>query len=138
MKEINVSFENIGGKIKPMNAVNNGPTTKGVRGAPSSFEKYAEAKIPFARNHDASFFHGYGGEHTVDVHRIFRTFDADENDPKNYIFEPTDAYVKTTFEAGTKVYYRLGAAIEHLSSSRLFEVGAHLRAHHKTLYRGLG
>ena len=113
MKELNIDFENLGGKVKPMNAVNNGPTTGGVRGAPSSFDLYKAANIPFARNHDASFFTGYGGEHTVDVHRIFRNFDADENDPKNYIFEPTDKYIKTTLDAGTKVYYRLGASIEH-------------------------
>ena len=113
MKEINLNFENVCGKIKPMHAVNNGPTTKGVRGAPSSFDLYQAANIPYARNHDASFFIGYGGDHTVDVHRIFRNFDADENDPKNYIFEPTDEYVKTTLDAGTKVFYRLGAAIEH-------------------------
>ena len=113
MKEFIVDFSNAVGNIKPMNAVNNGPTTKGVRGAPSSFDLYKAANIPFARNHDASFFIGYGGEHTVDVHRIFRNFYADENDPKNYIFEPTDDYVKTTLDAGTKVFYRLGASIEH-------------------------
>ena len=113
MREFIVDFSKEVGNIKPMNAVNNGPTSKGVRGAPSSFEKYAEANIPFARNHDASFFIGYGGDHTVDVHRIFRNFDADENDPANYIFEPTDEYVKITYDAGTKVFYRLGAAIEH-------------------------
>ncbi len=113
MKELELDFSEIGGKIKPMNAVNNGPTTKGVRGTPSSFDLYQEANIPFARNHDASFFTGYGGDHTVDVHRIFRNFDADENDPKNYIFEPTDKYIETTLDAGTKIFYRLGAAIEH-------------------------
>ncbi len=113
MREFIVDFSKEVGNIKPMHAVNNGPTTKGVRGAPSSFDLYKAAHIPFARNHDASFFIGYGGEHTVDVHRIFRNFDADENDPKSYIFEPTDAYVKTTLDAGTKVFYRLGASIEH-------------------------
>ena len=101
------------GEIKRMNAVNNGPTAPGVRQSPSSFEAYRDAAIPYARNHDASFFTGYGGEHTVDVHRIFRNFDADENDPASYIFEPTDGYIRTTLEAGTKIFYRLGASIEH-------------------------
>lgn len=68
-------------------------------------------EIPYARNHDASFYSAYGGEHTVDVHRIFKNFDADENDPASYIFEPTDVYTKNTFAAGTKVFYRLGADI---------------------------
>lgn len=113
MTTIHIDFNKQNGKIKPMNAVNNGPTAPGVRNSYSNFYTYKEARIPYARNHDASFFSGYGGEHTVDVHRIFKNFDADVNDPASYIFEPTDQYVKTTFDAGTKVFYRLGASIEH-------------------------
>ena len=112
MKHINVDFSHITGKIKPMNAVNNGPLGNSERGI-TNFPDYAALEIPYARNHDASFYSGYGGEHTVDVHRIFRNFDADENDPASYIFEPTDMCVKNTLEAGTKVFYRLGASIEH-------------------------
>ena len=96
-----------------MNAVNNGPAGSAVRGQRGNFDAYAAARIPYARNHDASFYSGYGGEHTVDVHRIFRDFDADENLPENYIFGPTDAYTENTFAAGTKIFYRLGASIEH-------------------------
>ena len=95
-----------------MHAVNNGPLAPSVRGT-SNFELYKAAGIPYARNHDASFYSGYGGEHTVDVHRIFKNFDADENSPDSYVFEPTDRYVKATFDVGTKVFYRLGASIEH-------------------------
>ena len=102
-----------GQAIKPMNAVNNGPVSGGIRQTPNNFETYKAANIPFARNHDASFRYEYGGEHTVDVHRIFRNFDADENDPANYIFAPTDECIRLTIEAGTQIYYRLGASIEH-------------------------
>ena len=112
MKTLTVNFDNICGKIKPMNAVNNGPAGSRVRGV-SSFPAYADAKIPFARNHDASFYSGYGGEHTVDVHRIFKNFDADENDPASYVFGPTDRAVLDLIEVGTKPFYRLGASIEH-------------------------
>ena len=49
----------------------------------------------------------------VDVHRIFRDFNADENDANNYVFEPTDNYIKGIVSSGTKVFYRLGACIEH-------------------------
>ena len=80
MELITVNFANTAGPIKPMHSVNNGPAGAKVRGT-SNFDAYAAAGIPFARNHDASFYSGYGGEHTVDVHRIFRNFDADENDP---------------------------------------------------------
>ena len=112
MKTINVDFSVMTGKIKPMNAVNNGPLGYSERGT-TNFPDYAALEIPYARNHDASFYDGYGGEHTVDVHRIFKNFDADENDPASYIFEPTDMCVKNTLDAGTNVFYRLGASIEH-------------------------
>ncbi|MBE6654258.1 MAG: hypothetical protein E7608_02220 [Ruminococcaceae bacterium] len=112
MKNINVDLSVKTGKIKPMNAVNNGPLGNSERGT-TNFPDYAALEIPYARNHDASFYSGYGGEHTVDVHRIFKNFDADENDPASYIFEPTDMCVKNTLDAGTKVFYRLGASIEH-------------------------
>ena len=112
MRKITVDILNTGGQIKPVNAVNNGPSGKSVRGI-SNFEDYRALEIPYARNHDASFYSNYGGEHTVDVHRIFKDFNADENDPESYVFAPTDEYTKTIFEAGTKVYYRLGASIEH-------------------------
>ena len=113
MQIISMDLSKRGGKIKPVNAVNNGPTPKPVRTTDSNFDAYAALEIPYARNHDASFCGAYGGEHTVDVHRIFKNFDADENDPASYIFEPTDEYVKLTHEAGTQTFYRLGAAIEH-------------------------
>ena len=112
MKMISVDFSTVLGKIKPMNAVNNGPNGISERGT-TNFPAYKALEIPYARNHDASFYSAYGGEHTVDVHRIFKNFDADENDPKNYVFEPTDMYTGNTYAAGTKVFYRLGASIEH-------------------------
>lgn len=112
MQTVKIDFSVCTGKLKPMNGVNNGPMAESERGI-SNFRAYADLEIPYARNHDASFFEGYGGEHTVDVHRIFKNFDADENDPKSYVFEPTDEYTLNTFKAGTKVFYRLGASIEH-------------------------
>ena len=105
-REICVDFRKTAGKVKPMHAVNNGP-------AAGNALAYAAAGIPYARTHDSSFYTGYGGEFSVDVHRIFRNFDADENDPSSYNFAPTDQYLKTIVEAGTKIYYRLGASIEH-------------------------
>ena len=112
MTYIQLDLSKVAGPIKPMNAVNNGPVSKSVRGM-SNFEDYKALEIPFARNHDASFYSNYGGEHTVDVHSIFRNFDADENDPASYIFSPTDKYIANTEDAGTRTFYRLGASIEH-------------------------
>ena len=89
MNRIVVDISKTSGEIKPVNAVNNGPSGTSVRGI-SNFEEYRALEIPYARNHDASFYANYGGEHTVDVHRIFKNFDADETDPASYVFESTD------------------------------------------------
>lgn len=109
---ITVDFTKKVGKMKPMHAVNNGPVMGGVRGIGSD-AYFIEAGIPYARLHDSAFYSTYGGEYAVDVHRIFRNFDADENDPNAYIFQPTDAYLQSIDKVGTKIFYRLGASIEH-------------------------
>ena len=101
MTTIKLEQSNVCGIIKPMNAVNNGPAGSKVREV-SNFELYEALEIPYARNHDAAFYVGYGGEHTVDVHRIFKNFDLDENDPENYVFAPTDRYIADTESVGTK------------------------------------
>ena len=113
MVKINIDFKNAVGKIKPMHAVNNGPVGSKVRKGNSTYAYFEEAGIPYARNHDAALCNAYGGEYTVDVHRIFRNFDADPTDPQNYDFECTDRCVADTLSTGTQVYYRLGARIEH-------------------------
>ena len=113
MVNITVDFSKTDGKIKEMNGVNNGPTGSPVRKTTGTAPYYKELEIPYARLHDASFYAGYGGEHTVDVHRIFKNFDADENDPASYLFGPTDNYIASIIAVGTKPYYRLGASIEH-------------------------
>ena len=112
MEHIYVDFSKIKGSVKPMHSVNNGPAGDRVRGH-SNFEEFKAACIPYVRNHDASACYNYGGEHIVDVHRIFKNFDADENDPASYIFAPTDAYITDIINAGSRVFYRLGATIEH-------------------------
>ena len=61
MKTIHVDFSSRNGRIKPMNAVNNGPTGMSERGT-SNFLDYKALEIPYARNHDASFYYGYGGD----------------------------------------------------------------------------
>ena len=111
MSNITIDFAKNMGPVKPFNCVNNGPVS--VRSAMSNYDSWKDLEIPYARLHDASFCSHYGGEWTVDVHRIFRDFDADENDPANYIFAPTDRYLQSIESVGTKVYYRLGASIEH-------------------------
>lgn len=104
---VKADFGKIYGKIKPFNAINNGPV-RSLRGI-NNMDTWRKLNIPYGRLHDTSF----SNEWLVDVHRIFRDFDADETDPKNYVFGPTDKYIETMLEVGTKPYFRLGASIEH-------------------------
>lgn len=113
MERIVINYGKELGKIKPMHAVNNGPIRVLGDQTRQNFDEYAAAGIPYARNHDASFCSGYGGEHTVDIHAIFPNFDADVNAPVSYDFACTDKYTREILEAGTKVFYRLGTKIEH-------------------------
>ena len=112
MSNIKVDFSCEIGKIKIMHAVNNGPIKSRYRG---NFKDYKALRIPYARNHDASFFTAYGLNHTVDVNFIFPDFDADVNDPASYDFTLTDEYIRETLEAGTETFYRLGSRIENES-----------------------
>lgn len=109
MSNININFGDVSGKIRIMHAVNNGPANQNAR----EFEKYRELEIPFVRNHDASLSEPYGPQRVVDVHCIFPDFSKDENDSSNYDFTLTDLYNETIMAAGAKVFYRLGASIEH-------------------------
>lgn len=111
--EIKIDCNNEIGKIKVMHAVNNGPVVAGADQTRGNQDTYAQAKIPYARVHDAGFFSGYGGEHTVDIQAIFPNFNADENDPNSYDFACTDNYMKQIFKYGAKPFYRLGSKIEH-------------------------
>ncbi len=113
MAHIVLKKDQIIGTIKPMHAVNNGPTVARADQTRGNFDTFKAAKIPFARNHDASHCSAYGGPHTVDVNCIFTNFDADENDPASYDFVLTDQYLENTLKAGTQIFYRLGASIEH-------------------------
>ena len=112
MENVRVDFSKALGKIKPMHAVNNGPAGSVVRKTSNAY-LFQEASIPYARTHDSAACGAYGGVDTVDVHRIFKDFSADENDPASYDFAPTDGYMKSMVDAGIGVFYRLGAMIEH-------------------------
>jgi len=116
MSEISIFFKIANGIIKPMHAVNNGPMKpNSVEQTRGNFDAFKAAKIPYVRNHDASFSSAYGGEHTVDVHAIFPDFTKNPYDPASYDFTLTDEYLSTIVDAGSEVFYRLGSKIEHWS-----------------------
>lgn len=104
-----VVFESdVRGPIKVLNAVNGAPDFPGSE----CFAAWKAARIPYARTHDLNLIQRYGGPHVIDVPCVFRNFDADENDPASYDFVCTDVLLKRIQDAGTKVFYRLGAAFE--------------------------
>ncbi len=114
MNKLSVNFNEERGRVKPMHAVNNGPVYKfGSSQRITNIDDFIEAGIPYQRNHDASFFSTYGGNHTVDVNFIFTDFDADPEDPASYDFACTDEYMRVCECAGVKTFYRLGSRIEH-------------------------
>ena len=98
------------GVFKPLNAVNGGPYE---RVKVDQIEDYKELRIPFIRNHDVSFFSGYGGERSVDITGIFPDFNADPYDPKSYDFPVTDNYMLRNAKTGAQTFYRLGQKIDH-------------------------
>lgn len=103
------------GDFKPMNAVNNGPIHKrhATDQKRTNIDAFTAAKIPFVRNHDASFENNYGSDHTVDISAVFPNFDADPYDESSYDFACTDEYIQVTRLTGAETFYRLGQRIEH-------------------------
>lgn len=113
MSTVKIDYSKEIGNVKVMHAVNNGPVIAGKDQTRGNEHSYRAARIPYARVHDAAFFAGYGGEHTIDVHAIFPNFDADVNDPNSYDFACTDHYISQIISVGTQPFYRLGSKIEH-------------------------
>lgn len=108
---INIDFtKTTGKKIKPMHAINGGAVGD-YDVSENSADIIRELNIPYARNHD--FAYPFGQGMFVDIHCIFKNFDADENDPNSYDFYYTDIAIKETIEAGAQIYYRLGESIDH-------------------------
>lgn len=99
------------GKVKELNGVNCAPY--GKRGGSNQTkieEVFGYCGITRSRLHDCCG--SYGGSYFVDVPNIFRDFDADENDPKNYDFYYSDEYITAIINTGAKIVYRLGITIE--------------------------
>ena len=71
MVKVEIDASKVVGTMKPMHAVNNGPLIGKKTQKRDNFRSFRQARIPYSRNHDASFCAGYGGEHIVDVHAIF-------------------------------------------------------------------
>lgn len=109
MSTVSVDFGKKTGLMKQVHGVNNGPKTHLF--ALDTSEYFVKAGIPYSRLHDTEY--PYGSGHFVDIPAIFPDFDADPDNPQSYDFTFTDLYLKAIYDAGTKVFYRLGVSIEH-------------------------
>ena len=109
------------GKIKRMNATGQAPLGGGqAEKAYGNFHYLSDVSVPYVRLHDVGG--RYGGNRYVDVPNIFRDFDADENDPKNYDFTFTDSYIAALDKNGPKPYYRLGVTIENDAAIKNYRI----------------
>lgn len=98
MNTVNVNFDNLCGKIKPMHAINNIPTTP--KNNYGLYDKLMEAHIPYSRLHDTGG--RFGGAHFVDIANVFPDFDADETNPDSYDFAFTDVLLQEICKYGIK------------------------------------
>lgn len=92
------------GNIKRMNGVTGAPGKKETY----NFRDWKALGIPYTRIHDMNDSIDYANPWAIDVSRVFRNFDADENDISNYRFDETDWLLRRIELSGSKVYYRLG------------------------------
>ncbi|MBR4518985.1 MAG: hypothetical protein IKO65_08300 [Victivallales bacterium] len=68
-------------------------------------------RFPAVRNHDWSL--NNPNQRLIDIHHIFPLMHLDPADERNYYFAPSDEVIRLVYEAGSKVFYRLGTSIEH-------------------------
>lgn len=98
------------GEFRNILGINNSTQINDYFHLPERKRLFNELGAKFVRHHDAAFENpGYA---LIDVSRIFPLFHADVNDPKNYIFGPTDDYLRLIPE-DMIIEFRFGESIEH-------------------------
>ena len=105
---VRVDFAKPIGRLKALNGVNGGPRTVGRHSA-DLVTRHKEAGFPSVRLHDCNWPH----PDVVDVPAIFPLSHLDADDPRNYRFAKTDAYIKPIIANGASILYRMGVSIEH-------------------------
>ena len=100
-KTVTVDFASVTGQIKPLHGMCNGPLSPGA----DLSALFSGMGVPAVRFADTG---GRTSGLYVDVSHIFPDPSADEYDPKNYRFAPTDQMVLAAAKSGAQVIYRLG------------------------------
>ena len=114
---ISFDFEKRIGRIKEMHGVGQ-PPIDGVDAW--MFHYLTEAGIPYSRLHDVGG--GFGGNKFVDIHNIFRDFDADETKEESYDFTFTDWLIEKLMEYKCTPIYRLGETIENYHYMKAYRI----------------
>ncbi|MBE6644486.1 MAG: hypothetical protein E7612_03795 [Ruminococcaceae bacterium] len=119
--QIDIDLSEKLGKIKRMNATGQAPMGGGIGyGAYKHFHLLSDISVPYVRLHDVGG--QFAANRFVDIPNVFRDFDADENDPKNYDFTFTDLYIGELVKNGLKPYYRLGVTIENHAEVKSYRI----------------
>ncbi len=101
----------IQGPIPHILGINNSPRINSVANMERDIALFKKLNPARVRHHDCTSENG--GYSLVDVSRIFPLFQADENDPRNYVFGPTDLYFRQIVKCGTPIELKFGEQIEH-------------------------
>ena len=118
---VTVDFTKPTGSVKPLDGIVNSPMPFVVwKPYLRELTEIKELGTPFVRLHDTGG--AYGRNTFVDIPNVFRDFDADEDDPANYDFAFTDAYLKALVEAGATPYYRIGVTIENYWHTKAYRI----------------
>lgn len=119
-RKAKVDFAASAGTVRAINGINGGPSVKG-RAAGGYAKDFARLNVASVRLHDIPLVNS--GVKLVDVQDIFPIWNpkADVADADNYLFAPTDDYLKTLRGCGVKeVMYRLGTSIEWSYPNKYF------------------
>ena len=109
---LTVDFAKPHGTLRALHGVNKGPLVPG--GLIDLTEAQRALGIPFTRLHDCH----WPNPDVVDMHAIFPDPAADPEDPKSYVFGPTDEYIAAVRATGAQIVFRLGESIEHTTIKR--------------------
>lgn len=104
--DIRIDFAKTIGTIRHIHGANIGPLC--MDGASDLSEWFKQIEFPTIRLHDCPYYY----RECVDIPCIFPLFHLDENDPRNYKFARTDAYIQSILDCGSQIVYRLGVSIQ--------------------------
>jgi hypothetical protein len=106
VERITVDCGREAGRIRAIHGVNGGPVSNGEN--PDLRGWFKEAGFATARLHDCH----WPCPDVVDIHTVFPLAHLDPDDPANYTFAKTDAYLQGIVDSGAGIVYRLGESIE--------------------------